>query len=176
MRCIWTDPSHFSLPLAFIPFTWWCKVIHIPTTELLEKAWLSFQLVTFWDLNIFIRKVMKNALAFCCYPVIYLSSPDCLDPIQLSLQHALENIQVLVLWLASVIGPQSVVPVVITYRQRRWECTDRVLLLGKCWTVWFPHGQNSLFCAGLITDLPDNPGHCYRSLYLSYCSLYCRGI
>lgn len=88
MRCIWSDPSHFSLPLAFIPFMWRCKVIHIPTTELLEKAWLSSQLVTFWDLNIFIRKVMKNSLAFCCYPVIYLSSPDCLDLIQLSLRRA----------------------------------------------------------------------------------------
>lgn len=32
---------------------------------------------------------MKNALAFCCYPVIYLLSPDCLDPIQLSPGHAL---------------------------------------------------------------------------------------
>lgn len=31
---------------------------------------------------------MKNALAFCCCPVIYLSSPDCLDPIQLSVGHA----------------------------------------------------------------------------------------
>lgn len=88
MRCIWIDPSHFSLSLAFIPFMWWCKFIRIPTTELLEKAWLSFQLVTFWDLNIFIRKAVKNARAFCCYPVIYLSSPDCLDPVQLSLGHA----------------------------------------------------------------------------------------
>ena len=56
-----------------------------------EKARVSFQLVTFWDLNIFIRKVVKNALAFCSHPVIYLQSPDCLDPIQLSMGHALRK-------------------------------------------------------------------------------------
>lgn len=75
------------------------------------------------------------------------------------------------------IGPQSVEAVVTTHRQRGgWQCTVRVLLLGKCWTAWFPRGQNCIFWAGLITDLPDNPGHCYRSLCLSCCSLYCRGI
>lgn len=81
----------FLFPLVFIAFMQWCRVIHIRTTQVLEKVWLSFQLVTFWDLNIFIRKVMKNALAFCSHPVIYLRSPDYLDHIQLRMGHALRK-------------------------------------------------------------------------------------
>ena len=89
---------------------------------------------------------MKNALVFCSHPVIYVQSPDCLDPIQLSMGHALRNTWGLVPGLAPGIGPHLAEAVVTTHRQRGgWECTVRVLLLGKCRRAWFPHGQNSIF-------------------------------
>lgn len=37
VRCFWTDSSHSSFSLAFLPFMQRCRIIHIPTTELLEK-------------------------------------------------------------------------------------------------------------------------------------------
>lgn len=88
-----------------------------------EKAQVSLQLVTFWDLNIFIRKVVKNALVFCSHPVIYLQSPDCLDPIQLSMGRALRKYLGTGAWT----GPWNWSPVSrgCCNRQRGgWECSQ----------------------------------------------------
>lgn len=118
---------------------------------------------------------MRNAVAFCSCPVIYLQSPDCLDLIQISMGYVLIKYLEIDAW----ISPWNWSPVSrgccnhlpakrkmeIHYQSAfAWKVLDSKV---SPWTKF--HFLSS-------SNHSDNSGHCYRSLGLSCCSLYCRGI